>query len=277
MKILTKKEFLYLCAPTSMNKWQVKKCVKGSKYPTIKIAILIFLMFFMGLTAAKNEIHTKMNILSFANMSSAVDTLALLVAAKPQQSMFLINLKDDILGISDFSLEYSADFPGGNISDKTPLGATWIEHHILDQGSKWGDWRPASCVYFNKEKWNPRDVTLIQATSLNVSSDGPFNWNIGFELGLLSGYNLKWTKQVQHTRTYKLPGKNYGQVWLIQLIFWQTQQSRSCHKDLGDKLGIQCGEKSVVSQGIFPIQNGHDFQWSLGLQNMNFSTCGGGT
>ena len=271
--------FLYPCMATVVDGCYVKKNAGARSHKTGLSAgmwafIVLLMSSFASVLAADLETSS---VLKYDNMTSAIDSITDMVGADPSATLYTIQVDDQIIGISNFTVEYPANITKRWDASNAPLGASWTQHQTAQQGTWWSTWYPASCVHQNGYGGEPVLVQLTQSTSYSATWSAGFSVNYGTEASLSIGYSTTETNTVSESETYTVPAYSYGQVWQQQLMVWQDQQHQHCHKYNYGKHGIKCGAWSAYVRGNLPVKNGQSFGWSTGYDKMDFSSCGGGT
>ena len=265
------------CEATTTDGCYVKKnqADGGLAALALRPFMLVLLMLAMfGIAVA--DVETVSPGLLVADLSKGIDLITSMEDSGNVYDTYMLVLDDKVYGISNFSLDSNLTlkkrWDGGN----APLGASWTQHQVAQQGHWWSDWYPASCVHQNEKGSTPINIELTQSMSYSAS------WNAGFDIGfgekasLSIGYTTTRTNSKSEVRKYTVPAYDYGQVWQQQQMIWQDQQHQHCHKYNYGSHGIKCGAWSEYIRGNIPVKNGHSFGWSTGKQNMNFNSCGGG-
>ncbi|KAM9910282.1 hypothetical protein OXX69_004639 [Metschnikowia pulcherrima] len=274
--------FLYPCVATASDGCYVKKNAGSNHKPGFATKIWALVLVFMASAMSVLADDTPSGaLLRFDNMTAAIDTITEMEMATDDDSDdtdYYVLVDDEVFGISNFTIEY----PTTNVTKRwnagnAPLGASWTQRQVAQQGTYWGGWYPASCVHQNGYGAAPVVVTVTQSSTYSATWDAGFDLNFGTKGSLNIGYSVTKTFSKSEAVAYTVPAYSYGQVWQQQLVVWQDQQHQKCHKYHYGKGGIKCGAWSGYVRGNMPVTNGVSFGWSTGYDKMNFGTCGGGS
>lgn len=218
-------------------------------------------------------------VLRFENMTSAISAITEYTTTDPDTTDYILSIDDKIIGISNFTLDPTNDTPSGitkrrGDSPSIPLGSTWTEYQLIQQGTWWSQWYPASCVHPGGSGIGFIPVT--QSTSYSASWNDGFSFSFGAAAASNMGYTVTQTNSVSQAVGRRIPAHSVGQAWQHQLVVWQDQIFRACEQKYIGPDGAVCDDWSGYVRGNLPVQNGQVFGWSVGAANVDDSTCGGG-
>lgn len=231
--------------------------------------LLVFLL--MLVTTVFGSLVKDVPLLITTSLGAAIDEISESLDTGAQGAEFIVSVDGQLTGISNFTIRSPDSNKRSNKEDAQ--WAHWTQHQVVENGTWWTDWSPASCVQQNE---NSEPETLV----VLLSSSHSATWDKGFHVGLarklFESMDIHIVKNsiTEDTQMLTVPAQGYGQAWEQQLMAWQDQQHQKCHKKKGS-LETKCGTLKEY-RGNFPVQNSVSYGWTTGLDNMDFNSCGGG-
>ncbi|QBM89991.1 hypothetical protein METSCH_E02280 [Metschnikowia aff. pulcherrima] len=234
---------------------------------------LIFMSIHAAAAMPREQPHL---FLRFEDMTCAIEAFTDMVMQDPHVTSFYFLVGHKLVGVTDFTLHYPNVATAGQNLSLQPSSIVWNEHHVIQQGTWWDKWRPASCVHQNGLGDTPVTVTVTQGMAASAKYKAGFHLEYGKMAALHFGHETTGKNENSGVRTYVVPAHSFGQVWQQQLMVWQDQQVRRCVKLLGNNV-ITYGKWSESLRGDLPVTDGASYGWSTGWENMDFGSCSGGT
>ncbi|KAM9903127.1 hypothetical protein OXX79_003548 [Metschnikowia pulcherrima] len=212
----------------------------------------------------------------YEDLASAIDV----IAENHDGSMetYLVNVAGETITVADFELDQEIPLGKRWNAHNAPLGASWTNYNVSDQGVFWADWKPATCVQENGSD-SPQKVSLKASWSTSEMHIAGFNVKYGIEQAAASGHKVGKKSSGTQTIEVTLPAYTKGQLFMQQQIVWQDQHSQKCHKKHYGKGGIKCGEWLGPFRGELPVlstNGGLNIGYSTGDDHVNQNECGPG-
>lgn len=215
-------------------------------------------------------------LLRFDNLTSAIETITQYSTNDPDTTEYLLAIDNKIIGISNFTIDNPSNITKRWPNMPPPGQSTWNQYQVMQQGTWWSPWYPASCVHKNENSYYT-PFAVFQGTSYSASWGDGFNYEYGAAVAAAGlGKTVTQSNTVMQTRPHVLPPGQYGQAWQQQLVVWQDQQFQFCAKKNPILKEIWCNDWSGYVRGNMPVQDGEVFGWSTGIDKMDFSSCGNG-